>query len=282
VLTLVISNGDAVELSYQSHDSSLPAPADNAPIIVMHGLLGSKSNWNSLARSIHQRTARKVITVDARNHGDSPHSETMDYDVMAADVTALIAALRHRSATLAGHSMGGKTMMNIALHNPSLVSSLLVVDIAPGTRPQAGSEIPGILEGLLSVRVTPGRPQWALRREADSQLQAAIPDKYLRQFLLTNLVESGGEARWRVNLPVLQRALPTLAGFPRLPACTAYPGPTLFVGGANSTYIQPSAQEEIRALFPAARFVWIPEAGHWVHSEKPAEFLEAVTEFLSS
>ncbi|KAF0286716.1 Protein ABHD11 [Amphibalanus amphitrite] len=199
-----------------------------------------------------------IINTDARNHGDSPHSEQMDYSVMAQDVTKLITDLKHKKVTLMGHSMGGKTMMTIALNNPSLVSSLVVVDIAPGTRPRASSDIPGILEALSRVQVTPGRPQWAVRKEADAQIADAIPlgtseeksaltlcgagrfqDRYLRQFLLTNLVVDGegSAARWRVNLPVLQRALPTLAAFSVPPGAT-YPGPTLFVGGENSAYIE--------------------------------------------
>ncbi|XP_043192874.1 protein ABHD11-like isoform X1 [Amphibalanus amphitrite] len=273
---------DAVDLSFQSYDSGSQLDQD-VPIYIMHGLLGSKSNWNFLSKSIHLKTQRKIINTDARNHGDSPHSEQMDYAVMAQDVTKLITDLKHNKVTLMGHSMGGKTMMTIALNNPSLVSSLVVVDIAPGTRPRASSDIPGILEALSRVQVTPGRPQWAVRKEADAQIADAIPDRYLRQFLLTNLVVDGdgGAARWRVNLPVLQRALPTLAAFSVPPGAT-YPGPTLFVGGENSAYIDPAEKDNIRRLFPAAEFVWIPGAGHWVHSEKPQEFLEVVCPFLAA
>ena len=62
-----------------------------------------------------------------------------------------------------------------AAKQPSLVSSLVVVDIAPGTRPRASSDIPGIIQALARVRVTPGRPQWAARKEADAQIADAIP-----------------------------------------------------------------------------------------------------------
>ena len=64
----------------------------------------------------------QIISTDARNHGDSPHSEEMDYNVMAQDVTKLVADLGHKKVTLMGHSMGGKTMMTIALNNVSLCS----------------------------------------------------------------------------------------------------------------------------------------------------------------
>ena len=64
---------------------------------------------------------RQIISTDARNHGDSPHSEQMDYSVMAQDVTKLITDLNHKKVTLMGHSMGGKTMMTIALNNVSFL-----------------------------------------------------------------------------------------------------------------------------------------------------------------
>ena len=66
------------------------------------------------------------------------------------------------------------------------------------------------------------------------------------------------------------------------PATTAaYRGPTLFVSGARSDYIRPEHRETIRALFPAARFVQVKNAGHWVHADNPAGFLAVLDAFLS-
>ena len=59
-----------------------------------------------------------------------------------------------------------------------------------------------------------------------------------------------------------------------------YTGPTLFVGGALSDYIQVSDFDEIRESFPRAEFVYVEDAGHWVHSQKPTEFLEEVLKFV--
>lgn len=52
-----------VKLAYVSYESmSGKSNAPKQPVIVMHGLFGSKNNWNSLSKAIHQQTARKVDT----------------------------------------------------------------------------------------------------------------------------------------------------------------------------------------------------------------------------
>ena len=50
---------------------------DKSPIIVLHGLFGSKENLNILAKPLAQSDT--VINVDLRNHGNSFHSDTMNY-----------------------------------------------------------------------------------------------------------------------------------------------------------------------------------------------------------
>jgi pimeloyl-ACP methyl ester carboxylesterase len=61
-----------------------------------------------------------------------------------------------------------------------------------------------------------------------------------------------------------------------------YGGPSLFISGARSTYVAETDQGAIRDLFPAAQFVVLPNAGHWLHAEDPAGFLAAVAPFLKA
>jgi len=51
--------------------------------------------------------------------------------------------------------------------------------------------------------------------------------------------------------------------------------PTLFIAGAKSTYIKPEHKREIERLFPGSKHVVLPNAGHWVHAEAPAAFMQA-------
>ena len=68
---------------------------------------------------------------DARNNGESPHAETMSYKEMAEDVVCFLDNYGLERIMLLGHSMGGKTAMQVALRFPEIVSCLIVVDIAP-------------------------------------------------------------------------------------------------------------------------------------------------------
>ena len=70
-----------------------------------------------------------MILPDLRNHGRSPHHPVMDYPSLAADVLALMDRLQLPSASLVGHSMGGKTAMWLALRQPERVDRLVVGDI---------------------------------------------------------------------------------------------------------------------------------------------------------
>ncbi|MEL6683885.1 MAG: alpha/beta fold hydrolase, partial [Pseudomonadota bacterium] len=87
------------------------------------------------------------------------------------------------------------------------------------------------------------------------------------------------EKRWRLNLDVLAAEMDKIIGFPQVSG--QFDGPTLFLSGANSDYVQRDARPTIKALFPAAKFAKIPGAGHWLHAEKPREFAAAVNAFLA-
>jgi pimeloyl-ACP methyl ester carboxylesterase len=215
-----------------------------------------------------------VIALDLRNHGASPWAETMDYGEMAEDVRATLNAMGHRRYALLGHSMGGKVAMMAALSDGDAVERLVVVDIAPvGYKPRH----------LAYVRAMRALDLGAIKRraEADARLAPAVGDAAERGFLLQNLVLEAGGARWRLNLPVIERSMSELVGFPALPPAASYRGPALFVAGGRSDYLRPEHEPEIRRLFPNARIARIPDAGHWLHAEQPQALLDIVEPFLA-
>lgn len=66
----------------------------------------------------------QVLTLDARNHGSSPHSPLMSYEAMSLDVQHLLTRLGITKCILLGHSMGGKTAMTLALQRVGRRSAL--------------------------------------------------------------------------------------------------------------------------------------------------------------
>jgi len=124
------ASSSGVALAYDDHQSEV-TDSRLAPLLVCHGMLGSRLNWNSIAKRIHATTGRRVVTVDARNHGDSPHCTEMSYSSMAGDLAELVAKLGLGPVCLAGHSMGGRTVMSTALAHDVQVERLICLDISP-------------------------------------------------------------------------------------------------------------------------------------------------------
>lgn len=116
LITSTSDNADAVDLAYASYESTTGTEtAGRPPLVILHGLLGSKNNWNSMSKAIHRTTGRKVISVDARNHGDSRHASQHTYVHMAHDVMKLLKKLELSKVSIMGHSMGGRTAMVLSL-----------------------------------------------------------------------------------------------------------------------------------------------------------------------
>ena len=242
------------------------------PIVVAHGLFGSGRNFNTLGR--RWAANRRVLLLDMRNHGASPWTDDMGYPEQAGDLADAIHRLAGGRALVLGHSMGGKAAMALALTRPDRVAGLIVADIAPV--PYAHTHLPYV-QAMREVDLRSVRR----RSDADPLLADGVPDPALRAFLLQNLLVEDGTARWRLNLPVIEREMPTLTGWPESWPQARYDGPTLFLHGAASEYVGPESRPRIAERFPAAEFQAIEGAGHWLHAEKPAEFADAVAGWLA-
>lgn len=240
------------------------------PVILLHGLFGSSDNWHPVA--VRLAETFRVFALDHRNHGQSPHSAEMDYPVMAADVDRFFAARGLDSARVIGHSMGGKTAMQLALHFPQRVLKLVVADMAPRAYAPAHDKI---FAALLALDLS----AFQARLQIEEALAPEIPNPVLRRFLLKNLGRTpAGGFFWKINLRDLAenywRLREPVAG----PA--SFARPVLFIRGGKSKYLLPEDEPLIRAWFPAAQIQTIAAASHWVHADQPEEFLRLVLDFL--
>ena len=241
------------------------------PLVLLHGLFGQARNFGQLQRALSQRW--RVIALDQRNHGSSPHAPDMRYGTLAQDVQETLAAMDALPAQVLGHSMGGKVAMRLALMQPASVARLLVADIAPVVYPPHNQPIVAAMQAVkVHERMT--------RAEVDAALGDAVPEQAVRAFLQQNL-RFGAAPSWRIGLDEIAAALDDLEGWDG-PADASYDGRTLFVAGANSHYVRQEDRPLIRTLFPAARFVTVKHAGHWLHADNPAGFLAVVEAFLSA
>ncbi|KAK9243866.1 Alpha/Beta hydrolase protein [Lipomyces tetrasporus] len=274
----VDSNQQPIRMEYLQFDPPPPGSEKDsniAPIVVLHGLLGSKQNNRSVCRRFAKELATTVYALDLRNHGDSPHSRTHDYKSLALDVEYFIDEKIKRPSVVLGHSMGAKTAMAIALRRPDIVDSLIAVDNAP-IDAALGTDIPKYVQALRSIE------KMGLRSMKDA---FEVLGKYeksvdIRNFLLTNAkFKSDGTIGFRVPLDTLARALDHIAEFPFNSQNDRFIGPALFIRGSRSHYVPDEAIPTIGRFFPNFVLKDI-DAGHWVISERTTEFVMHVEEFL--
>ena len=250
------------------HDSVGEGP----PLLILHGLFGWARNWQSVARALAERY--RVLAVDLRNHGRSPHTADMDYSLMAADVAALIDAEGLGPVTLVGHSMGGKTAMTLALTQPARVARLVVVDIAAIATPDQHTPI---IDAMLALPLDTVRR----RQQAEELLLASVPDREIRLFLLQNFLPGPDAGAWRFNLAGLRAAMPALIDSLPVPPDARYDGPMHVIRGARSDRVTAETLAHMKPAFPRLCLHTVANAGHWPHAEAPAAFMLALEDALA-
>ncbi len=235
------------------------------PILLMHGLFGDMNNLGMIARGLEEYT---TIQIDARNHGDSFHSDIMNYEAMAQDIQNLLAHLEIEKVILIGHSMGGKAVMTVTKLIPDKIDKLIIIDVAPvAYEERRHDEILAALKAVDASEITN-------RREATELMREYITEG---DFVIQFLLKSFRDGKFRFNIPVLDTEYEAVSGWEKVPA---WPGKILFIIGGDSPYVQRAYQTEVQAQFPNASAVVIAGAGHWVHAQKTDLVLKAIHNFL--
>ncbi|WP_042247000.1 alpha/beta fold hydrolase [Paracoccus sp. PAMC 22219] len=249
---------------------TVAGPEGALPVLLVHGLYGQGRNLGAQARRLAQ--TRRVVTVDLRNHGDSPQDMDADYPALAGDLAQLIADLGGQ-VDLVGHSMGGKAAMVLALTQPDLVRRLVVMDIAPLTYDHDQTRYIDAMEALDLSAIT-------RRSQADAAMSAQVPQAGVRAFLLQNLDLKAAPPAWKLNLPALRAAMPQIVGWPADLPQGSFPGKVMALRGAQSDFVDDAGEAALRAHFPQARVVTLKDAGHWLHADAPEAVAETLVSFL--
>lgn len=252
---------------------------DSGPKVAFcHGVFGQGKNWTTVAKALAtgQEPTYQSLLIDMPNHGRSAWTNTFSYESMADQLAEFLEP--HAPLALVGHSMGGKAVMNLALRYPHLVERLIVVDMSPvhyhGIR-----QFNHLVDAMTALDIG-DLPD---RRTAEERLEAQVPERSIRQFLLQNLHREnhadGPRWYWQPNLDLIAANLDSLAGWEG-PDGPPYDGPVFWIGGSQADYIIPEYADEMRRLFPRTRQLMVKTAGHWVHSEAPEIFIPALRRFL--
>jgi len=258
-------------------------------IVIVHGLYGSSDNWLTVGKKLGLNY--HVYLVDQRNHGRSPRNSIHTYEAMKEDLAAFFRKQGLTKATIIGHSMGGKTAMAFAADYPELTEKLVIVDIAPKDyfRTAENSQYylhQYVLQTLMEVQNN--CDQYKNRDDIAGLLTHRLDSKELVQFLLKSMYrdKETRQFRCRININVLNDSLDEIISgvnerdfSDRVPILNY---PVLFMKGERSRYIQEEDFALIRKIYPEALIKLIPRAGHWLHAEQPALFLETLERFIET
>ncbi|CAB9527296.1 Protein ABHD11 [Seminavis robusta] len=301
-MTEVATNA-AVDLPFtEFYDPSSSASSTNTgtPVVILHGLLGSKRNFATLAKSLGNRLdlKRRILAVDLRNHGEHGKAnwqDDMSYTSMAEDVATFLQQQKLDKVIVVGHSMGGKVAQTLALQQPQLVEGLVVLDMAPVTySPEEPhwQAVTSIIQTLQSITTSTDDGEPLTKQTVDRKLQSTIPDPALRGFCLTNWDNRNNE--WAIPVDKIARQLDVLAGFdistlattqvngdaPKEQEPLQYHGDTFFIHGGQSKFVRSAHMSAIAGYFPNHMLTTIRGAGHWVHAEAPDATIALLKRYL--
>ena len=245
------------------------------PVIILHGLFGMSDNWMTIAKRLADNNFR-VIVPDLRNHGQSPHAEEWDYKIMSHDVFELMENEKISRPVIIGHSMGAKVAMQMAAMHQEKISALVLVDMAPKAYPIQHAKILAVLNEL--VKQGP-----FTRNKAEQLLFRRIHDAATVKFLLKNLYwksdDKGGIGlSFRFNLKVITQRIKSMGVEITFQAPVKLPA--LIIRASNSEYVTNEDITTFKKSFLKAKAVTIKDSGHWVHADKPEEFIEVILAFI--
>lgn len=289
------------------------------PILMIHGLFGSKQNWISTGKEINDLTGRHVLGVDVRNHGETENADIHDYMHLTKDLIEFIEQKRkydnhelshdqlqsshdthndkptwENGAVLVGHSMGAKIAMLVSLLRPDLVSKLIVIDNSPISEPlDTNFELD--LIGMCKVEMLQNNPETYQHKpaktqlkEIDSLLKEYEPSKLVRMFLMSNLVKSSekqiaGNLVFRI--PVLnflkQEVLSNIGDWPNTEVDgKTFSKPVLVMRGLKSGFVTDKhVEQDFPRYFQDIKVVDF-DTGHWLVSDQSDKFVKEVVTFL--
>jgi len=249
---------------------------EGKPLFVLHGLFGLSDNWTTAGKILSEHF--EVYLIDLRNHGSSPHSDEWTYPATAEDINELMSDARGQMANgnekiiLMGHSLGGKVAMQFASMYPEKLEKLIVVDMAPKDYPVSDRSF---IDHLLEMDFEKIKS----RKEADEKISSFIKEPAVRQLLSKNLYwNEEKKLAWRFNLKAISENVSSIGK--TFSVKNGMQTTALFIKGEKSNYILDSDTLAIKKTFPNSEFKTIDGAGHWVHADKPEEFVKIVGDFL--
>jgi haloacetate dehalogenase len=256
------------------------------PMVLLHGFPQTGHMWRKVAPALGERFT--VVAPDLRGYGDSDRPPGgYDKRTMAADIAALIGALRLPPVVLVGHDRGARVAHRFALDHPGLLTRLVLLDIAPTYDVFAG------LDAQRARRVW----HWLFHQVPDlpEALTAGREDVYLRYLYRAWALDPAAieEEAVQEYLRCFRQAGGMRAAFDDYRAGATIDlehdaadrdrkvgVPTLLLWGAARQSQVPDMLGTWRARCDTVEGFGVPDCGHFIPEERPAAVVEAILRFV--
>ncbi|MGZ3768164.1 MAG: alpha/beta fold hydrolase [Bdellovibrio sp.] len=255
-------------------------PEDGRKWVFVHGLMGYGQNWRKIIAGLEK--TERCLTYDQRGHGRSfQPPEGYSPEDYANDLKQITDELGWKKFVLVGHSMGGRNVLNFASRFPEYISHLVIEDIGAEGNPQAHE----YYEYLLNMVPTPFANRDEARKYFFEEFVRTAKTRenvqVMANYFYSNMVEKpDGTVDWRFSKNAMIDSVRLGRMGDRWAEVQSLKIPTLLVRGENSKELSRQTFEQMLAINPMIKGVEIPGAGHWVHSDQPQAFIEALKQFV--
>jgi esterase len=246
-------------------------------LLFLHGILGSGSNWRTIARRlVADRPEWGALLVDLRMHGRSqgappPHT----IDAAADDLVRLVARRHLPVAGVVGHSFGGKVAL--ALRGKLELPEYWILDSTPGARPEPKSDPDSAEHVLDALRGLP--PSFPERAAFVAAMTGAGFSRALADWLAMNLEPADGAYRLRLDLDAVGDLLADYYRRDLWSALESGPGALHLVVARRSRALDDADRRRAAALPIALHTI---DAGHWLHMEAPDALIALLSAGLTA
>lgn len=250
------------------------------PALLLHGYGHTWQMWQRPVEQYLQRHYRCYIPdLPGHGHSDKPPLAWFNLDNFTETVLQFCQMLGLQNILLIGYSMGGMISLNLALHQPELVTNLITVNA-----PVHGQFLTGF--------------DWLVRLA--ELIKRPLAEKLFRLYLWHHLLSIPVEVRryahprlifspscYRVQRELAQTTVQTLLGNFKVirltdlrPYLPRLHPPLLAITSDKDRVVPPAHTRLLAERVPQARFTRIPDSGHLPIDEQPELFDTALCDYL--
>jgi 3-oxoadipate enol-lactonase len=250
-----------------SFNTQIDGPEGAPWLVFSNSLLTNLSMWDDQVAELKQ--SFRILRYDQRGHGGTQATEgSYSFDLLVADVVALLDGLSIKRAHFAGLSMGGVTALFLAQRHPQRFDRIIACDCAPASTPASAQQWKERIE-LVSKDGIVALAEPTIARWFPPEFVAAKPpvlDKVRQMIRSTPIAGFSGCAQALSDYDLR----PGLAGIERR---------TLLIVGTKDATL--AGIRQIKDAVRGSALVELEGTGHISNLEQPAAFTRAIRDFLN-